>query len=1004
MGKSVRLITVATVCLWTACGFDTGGSSDQDRNSQAPASPLTDTLNITSHWPSDQSNGIPLDTTIAIGFDAAICEACLQDGLTQLVESQSKEGIEGSFVLDSEDKTVLFYPSGTLKENTWHTFSISPLLGSTDGKLFEENYSFSFLTQDNQPPRILSASITDGQSSTPQDIQIDIDLSEPLSAQSLSASHIYLADASDNRFPATTRMFGNTLRVSPKGNLAGNETCTLNIIGGENGIFDTSGNRMQQSYAISFTTVDDSLSPTITGSWPANQSGISPNIKPFVVFSESINPATVSPLSFALTTLAGSPIQVSVELSNDHRTVLINPDILLEPGVAYTLKLNSGAPQIIQDLSNNPLGNSFQAQFTVGNDSAPPEVQSAFPDNGESRISLNATPVVQFNEALDHSRINTDNVSLDDGNGKLPITVVSQKGNTEIAVFPTAQLEPGQNYILQIKGGSQGICDTQGNHLEQNKFFTFITSSDPHLPSALVSPINGHSAVPGIAPITAAFDEPIDPNTVNQDTVIVLDAANNQVPGTLSVTMDNRVIRFDPVAKWNANQWYSATILNGPNGVRELSGNWATDLIVTNFRTVSEIDVTPPDIAVTINEVENRRRDNLSLPTHSFNIIVEARDPIYWDLQLDTHKVHIVGENASPIPAEMEATAIYVNGQVTYHLPSSIPLEPGTYHISAEVTDLAGNSGFANSASFEVIDTNRGQLPFEYTQVVWVRFDLDRDLSGIADFEEDLMRLGLITNGDPMGTNSAMVELMQEGILTRARLLYLREVDGGRRAEGSIPILFTRHEPKGIPYSQIACGGLDPEGDSSRNFGDPSSGVLGRAYYDRNNLNTTDNNTGTNPGLGIFPAELFLFQAEIHNNLYPNYTTVWGKRFLKLMPEIGGISFGNHFADTSIIQSSFNYTAAQSEEKSRYNHVMLAADDWATAIGIILAHEVGHSVGLVAPGKNPTGLHGDNSLHNEFPVTGDVMSSAVGYDHLVSLNYKFRDLNAAYLLQRIVLR
>ena len=67
-----------------------------------------------------------------------------------------------------------------------------------------------------------------------------------------------------------------------------------------------------------------------------------------------------------------------------------------------------------------------------------------------------------------------------------------------------------------------------------------------------------------------------------------------------------------------------------------------------------------------------------------------------------------------------------------------------------------------------------------------------------------------------------------------------------------------------------------------------------------------------------------------------------------------------------------------------------------------VAHEVGHAVGLVTPGAPPQGHHGSASLHNTYPDLGDVMASAVGYDSLVHLKYRFRDLNIAYLRQRIL--
>ena len=83
---------------------------------------------------------------------------------------------------------------------------------------------------------------------------------------------------------------------------------------------------------------------------------------------------------------------------------------------------------------------------------------------------------------------------------------------------------------------------------------------------------------------------------------------------------------------------------------------------------------------------------------------------------------------------------------------------------------------------------------------------------------------------------------------------------------------------------------------------------------------------------------------------------------------------------------------------------MAAIDDWTSVIGVVLAHEIGHSVGLVAPGAMPTGLFGDSSLHDSFAGAAEVMAPSVGYEAMATLNYMFRDLDLAYLRQRVLLR
>ena len=81
-----------------------------------------------------------------------------------------------------------------------------------------------------------------------------------------------------------------------------------------------------------------------------------------------------------------------------------------------------------------------------------------------------------------------------------------------------------------------------------------------------------------------------------------------------------------------------------------------------------------------------------------------------------------------------------------------------------------------------------------------------------------------------------------------------------------------------------------------------------------------------------------------------------------------------------------------------------AADAWATAVGTILAHEIGHSVGLTATGADAAGLHGDASLHNVAASNRDVMAAALGFDALTALAFRFRPLNDAYLRQAVMLR
>jgi hypothetical protein len=337
-------------------------------------------------------------------------------------------------------------------------------------------------------------------------------------------------------------------------------------------------------------------------------------------------------------------------------------------------------------------------------------------------------------------------------------------------------------------------------------------------------------------------------------------------------------------------------------------------------------------------------------------------------------------------------------------VPSSTPLTAGSWTLAVQVSDLSGNVGSAPMLSFTVAQPSNANLPFERVQVVWVRTDLDRDGNGTLDFDDDLFRLGFATAGDPIGTNARMRRVLLDGILAQSSHLYGRGSRGEPLADGSVSVRFTTRQPIRIAHMQMALGGLDPEGDRYRVYGDDSTGVLGRAYYDYKNDNVAERNTANSPGLGVFPAEMWLYQTRIHQQVWPSYQTAFAQKFRPLCVDMGGVPAGSHALDATVLAPTFDYATASPSQRARWQTIMDAADDWAAVIGIILAHEVGHSLGLVAPGAAPSGLFGDSSLHDSYAGASEVMAPSVGYEAMTSLDYAFRDIDLAYLRQRLLLQ
>ena len=98
-----------------------------------------------------------------------------------------------------------------------------------------------------------------------------------------------------------------------------------------------------------------------------------------------------------------------------------------------------------------------------------------------------------------------------------------------------------------------------------------------------VSPANGTANVnPGTA-ISATFSEALDPTTINANTFQLFGPGNTQITGT--VTYINGTATFQPAAVLATVTTYSAVLLGGGSGIKDLAGNAMTSNYTWSFTT-----------------------------------------------------------------------------------------------------------------------------------------------------------------------------------------------------------------------------------------------------------------------------------------------------------------------------------------------------------------------------------------------------------------------------------
>jgi hypothetical protein len=137
----------------------------------------------------------------------------------------------------------------------------------------------------------------------------------------------------------------------------------------------------------------------------------------------------------------------------------------------------------LSDSSRNSvsIGQGYQSSIALNqaptlpvpiNDVTPPSVQSAFPASSQSSISESTPISVTFSEAIDPSSTAGLNFTLMDSKGALvngEWTVLYQT-----VIFTPQSSLPDGTYVVDVKGGSQGVRDLSGNALLSDYTFTFI--------------------------------------------------------------------------------------------------------------------------------------------------------------------------------------------------------------------------------------------------------------------------------------------------------------------------------------------------------------------------------------------------------------------------------------------------------------------------------------------------------------------------------------------------
>ena len=213
-------------------------------------------------------------------------------------------------------------------------------------------------------------------------------------------------------------------------------------------------------------------------------------------------------------------------------------------------------------------------QETVG---VCPTVTATNPLDGATSVPLNQIITVTFNEEINPATIVPTSFTIV---GTSAIAGNITYSGTTATFTPNVNLTPNMTYVGTL---TTAIKDLNGNALQQNYNWSFTTGSTLQPRVTATSPINNDTNVVLNKVVSASFNMPMNPLTINASTFTLKQGAT-AVAGVITYAGNNAF--FTPNSNLTANMIYTATITTG---ALNTAGNPISNNYVWNFTTGTSI-------------------------------------------------------------------------------------------------------------------------------------------------------------------------------------------------------------------------------------------------------------------------------------------------------------------------------------------------------------------------------------------------------------------------------
>jgi hypothetical protein len=323
-----------------------------------PPPPAGDTTPpaVSSTSPANGAAGVAANASVTATFSEAVDPATVTTATFKLQGGAAV--VAGTVSLSGN--TATFRPSASLAPGTTYSATVTTGVKDLAGNAMAANRTWTFTTgaaADTTPPAVSSTSPANNQSGVAVSAKVTATFSEAVDPATVTPASFTLKSGG-SAVAGTVSLSGATATFTPSAPLASGTAymATLTTV-----IKDAAGNALAANYSWTFTTgtAADTTPPAVSSTDPSgNESGVAIGAVVTATFSEAINPATVTPSSFTVSS-GGSAVVGTVSV--DGSTATFTPSAPLFDSTTYTATITTA----VKDLAGNALPAVHTTTFTT---------------------------------------------------------------------------------------------------------------------------------------------------------------------------------------------------------------------------------------------------------------------------------------------------------------------------------------------------------------------------------------------------------------------------------------------------------------------------------------------------------------------------------------------------------------------------------------------------------------------------------------------------------------